>query len=269
MKGYTKTGLLLLMIAVILMLCTAVASFSFYSSFQPADIEGQNYTFLFSLLPVAALGGLGALLAFIGALFILLGRKEFGEQHRKFVIYSLILLIIIMATEIIFTALIGLTGTTWLSGVSTGTAILNVSTFQSFMTISLGNSFIIAILFGLVWVLALYQLENKKGRIVLLAAFIFMILTAAVTVINTTRMIDDWRKQGTLDSLFNQTTTSSSTTYSQLLSSSPWTGSSGVVVLVCQLLGNFLLFIALYIPFRRINTGDFITPVLPIIATQK
>jgi hypothetical protein len=261
MKGHTRTGLLLLMIAVILMLCTAVASFIFYSSFQPADVEGQNYTVLFSLFPLAALGGLGALLTFIGALFILLGRKEFGEKHRKFITYALILFLIIVVITIIFTALIALSVTTLVfSGISGGDTTLNVSTFQSYITLSLINSFIIAVLTGLVWVLGLYHLENKKGRMVLLAAFVFMIITAAVTVIGTTRMIDDWMSQGTLDPLFNQSASSSS--YSQLLSSTPWTGSTGIVLLLSQLLQSLLLFSALYIPFRRINTGE-ITPNLP------
>jgi hypothetical protein len=243
------------------MLCTAVASFIFYSSFQPADVEGQNYTVLFSLFPLAALGGLGALLTFIGALFILLGRKEFGEKHRKFITYALILFLIIVVITIIFTALIALSVTTLVfSGISGGDTTLNVSTFQSYITLSLINSFIIAVLTGLVWVLGLYHLENKKGRMVLLAAFVFMIITAAVTVIGTTRMIDDWMSQGTLDPLFNQSASSSS--YSQLLSSTPWTGSTGIVLLLSQLLQSLLLFSALYIPFRRINTGE-ITPNLP------
>jgi hypothetical protein len=269
MKGYTKIGLLFLMVAVILMICTAVASFSFYSSFQPTDGNEQSYTFLLSLLPIAALGGLGALLAFIGALFIVLGRKEFGEQHRKFIMYALILFFIILVIAVVFTAVLALTVTSkMLSGMSTGTAPLDAATFQSYMTLSLTNSFIIAVLSGLIWVLALYHLENRKGRILLLAAFTVMILSAAVTFVGTIRMIDAWRTQGTLDAMLNQTTSLSSTMYSQLLSSTPWTGTTGILLLVCQLLQSILLFVALYIPYKRITTGE-LSPMQPSAEIQR
>jgi zinc-ribbon domain len=184
--------------------------------------------------------------------------------------YSLIVFIIIVVISIIFAALIAMTvvSTLVLSGASTPTTTLSMSTFQSFMTVNLANSFIIAVLSGLMWVLALYQLENKKGRTILLVTFVFMILTSTITIINTTRMIDDWRSQGTLNTLFNQSTPSSSSVYSQLLSSTPWTGFTGVILLLCQFLQYLLLFIALYIPYKRINIGE-LQPILPATQGQK
>jgi len=256
------------MISVILALCAAIASFSSYTSFQPTDIQGNNFTFMFSLLPVIALGGLGGLFSLIGALLILVGGKEYGEQHRKFVMYALMVFIIVVVIEIIFTVTTVMTVYTWaLSGISTSTTTLSVNAFQTFMTLSIVNSLITGILTGLMWIFALYHLENKKGRAVLIAAFIMMILTAGIITINTTRMVNDWINQGTLNNLFNQSTTSSSV-YSQLISSSPWAGSTGIILLVSELIQSILLFVALYIPYQRIKTGD-LQPILPPGQGQK
>jgi hypothetical protein len=270
MKGYTKTGLLFLMIAVILMLSTALASFSFYSSFHPTNVQGQNITTMFSLLPLAALGGLGGLLSLIGALFILLGRKEYGEQHRTFIKYAIIIFIITIIIMIIVAIMIAVTVYTWvLSGITTGsTTSLSVNAFQTFMTLTLISTLISAILTGLLWVFALYQLEDKKGRTILIGTFVMMIITATVTVVSTNNNISNWINQGTLDTLFNQTSTSASSVYSQLLSSSPWTGSIGIILVICQLVQNILLFIALYIPYQRISRGE-LQAVLPMTSAQK
>jgi hypothetical protein len=269
MKGYTKTGLLFLMIAVILMLGTALVSFSFYSSFQPTDVQGQNFTSLFRLIPVAILGGLGGLFSLIGAVLILLGRKEYGEQHKKFITYALILFVIMIIATIIFAISIAATVFTWVvSGMNTGTTTLSVTAFKTFMTVTLISTLVMGILSGLLWVFALYQLENKKGRTILMGAYVFMVITATITVVGSISSIDTWISQGTLDAMFNQTSTSSSSMYSQLISSSPWTGTTGIVLVLCQMVEYILLFVALYIPYQRINRGE-LQAVLPMTPGKK
>jgi len=257
MKGYTKTGLVLLMIGVVLMVCTSLASFSFYASFQPSSIQGSNYSYLFSLIPLAVLGGIASLLSILGGLFILLGRKEFGDRHRKFVTYALIVFLVVIVLTIVFSVWIALTISTFVfQGLTSGSGPQNVNVFHSFISLSLVNALIISIVSGLMWVFGLYQLESKKGRTILFAAYAAMIVTAGITIINSTRIIDAWINQGTLNNVFNQSGSTPSQLYPQLLSSSYWNGPTGLVLLTFQIIQAVLLFAALYIPFQRINKGE-------------
>jgi hypothetical protein len=100
-------------------------------------------------------------------------------------------------------------------------------------------------------------LENKKGRTILLAAFVFMILIATVTIMSTLLNIIAWNNQGSLHNLTGQSFSSS-----QSQSVIPWIGPAGFILLLCYLGEYVLLFIALYIPYQRISRGA-LQPVHP------
>ena len=90
MECHTKTGLLLIIIGSILGIVSNIA-FSLAGNVA---------------LALSALGGIGGLCSLIGIILLIVGRKEFGERHRKFVIYALILFIlsIVIPTIIIAAA---------------------------------------------------------------------------------------------------------------------------------------------------------------------
>jgi hypothetical protein len=137
--------------------------------------------------------------------------------------------------------------------------------FMTHIISSFIDSLILAIPFGLIWVLGLYNLENKKGRIILLAVYVTMILIPIVTFIGSFSVVNDWITHGTLDNLINATTSSSMR--SELFSISQWTGPTGIILLLSQLLNSILVFVALYIPYKRIITGE-LKPNLPTAPTK-
>jgi hypothetical protein len=113
-----------------------------------------------------------------------------------------------------------------------------------------------AIMSGLIWVFGLYHLENKKGRMVLFSAYIWMIAIAIITSISSYYLFTDWVASGYFENLSGGSGGSSS--YSQLVSSSQWIGTTGIISLIGMLIQNMLFFFALYIPYRRISSGDLV-----------
>jgi hypothetical protein len=224
MSGYTKTGLLMLMILIILSLITVLLTFGFYSSFRPADTQKS---FLPGMVPISMLGLAGGLLTLIGGVLILVGRKEFGEHHSRFIIYALI---VFFVSEFI-------------------SIFISVIYIEYPLVWFLVSSFITTILFGLIWMLVLYHLENKKGRTVLLAAFIFIILTATVMVVSTFLNLNAWNSQGSFN--LSQSFLSSQSRYVL-----PWVGLSGSLLLFCYIGEYTLLFVSLFIPYQRISSGS-------------
>ena len=73
----TKTGLLLLIIG---------GCISLISNIVMATVDNVG-------IALSGIGGIGGLCSFVGIILLILGRKEFGEKHRKFVIYAIILFI--------------------------------------------------------------------------------------------------------------------------------------------------------------------------------
>ncbi|MCK5459333.1 MAG: hypothetical protein KAI20_05535, partial [Thermoplasmatales archaeon] len=78
MEGKTKTGLLLLIIG---------GCISLISNIVLATVDNVG-------IALSGIGGIGGLCSFVGIILLILGRKEFGEKHRKFVIYAIILFIL-------------------------------------------------------------------------------------------------------------------------------------------------------------------------------
>jgi hypothetical protein len=258
MNGYTKPGLMVLMIYVVLALCITLATYSLYSTVHL--LQGPHPSFLFNPWPITIIGMVATVLVYLGAIFILSGRKEFGENHRKYTFYAIIIFITYFVLILIFTRSVSLTAFSWITqGQPSNHFASTADYFRTTVLSTLVDSFIIGIPFGLIWVLSLYNLENKKGQLILLAAFVTMILVPIITFIGSITVINSWISQGILDTLAN---VNASSMKPELFSISTWIGPIGIILLLFWLLQYILMFVALYIPYKRIATGE-LKPSLP------
>jgi hypothetical protein len=126
--------------------------------------------------------------------------------------------------------------------------------FKTQMMFSLIQSSLISIFSGLIWVLGFYNLEDNKGRRILLAAFAVMLLTPLVNGVGSYTILDEWIAQGTFNTLFNSTSAVSA--YSQMFPISQWTGITGVIMLLVSLVSYLLLFVALFIAYKRVSNTE-------------
>ena len=104
-----------------------------------------------------------------------------------------------------------------------------------------------AIIGGLVYILALYELENEKGRYLLYLAYIFSIITAIIIILYT---------MGELSGYINEIiqTEDPQTNFSSI--TNLYSGISNVSII--SIIGNILWVIAVYIPYKRIKDGELI-----------
>ena len=223
MGSYTKIGLLLLILGGILGIISNIA-FSLAGNIA---------------ITLSVLGGIGGLCSFIGIILLILGRKEFGEKHRKFVVYALILFILsIIIPSIIIAAVT-------FSYVSQGiTGGVDVNFMQNIF-------FIIpfaAILGGLAYVLLLYNLENGIGRRILFAAFAVTIITSIIISLNIGSAFEETIGSIDFETASQQDISEVTTEFSQKISIS---GIYGVA-------NGVLMLIALIIPYKRITSGELI-----------
>ena len=231
MSKYTKPGLLLLIIGSALALI-------------------GNMIFILSTgvsLTLSSIGGIGALLSFIGIIFLIIGRKEFGERHSKFVIYALILFILSIVIPMIVVA--GIVFTYVTSSMSNGG---DLSTMQDiFYIIPLSS-----IIGGLAYIFLLYELENKIGRYVLFIAIGVSIIISVVLSVNMGTVWND-----TLGSIDFENISPTDPEYTQTMNEfTQGISASGLYAIP----NSILLLIALIIPYRRISSGELV----PIGATS-
>jgi hypothetical protein len=266
MTNYTKNGLLLLLIAEILAIFTTIFMYSFWFSFNPDTITPENFqNFFMVLIPAAIIGGIGGLLGLVGAILMLMGRKEFGEKHRQFIFYAVVVFcvgIVISVILVVGTMFMTFFSLSQLSGTSSDPSAavdfilnsMNITTIITPITAALG---------GLVWIFGLYQLENKNGRIVLFAAYGIMVITACAVAISSRLIFGEWLSSVNFEDLLNASSLDPSS-YSQLISSSSWIGITGILSLIGNTISNGLLAFALYIPYKRITSGELV-PVSPVV----
>lgn len=256
MSGYTRTGLLLLMIAVVITLCGSLVAYGYYATINLTDLrEGRFTSFLILLLPIAIFGLLASLIYLLGALYIYLGRKEFGEKHRKNISSCLIIIVVTFIVVLVFPLFTETTSFNWIiADHSQSTPNSTADYFRIQIMGRLVRSTILGMFSALVWVLALYNLENKKGRIIILTAFIILIISPIINGIGSYMIVEDWTTQGFFDDMSN--ITRSPSINSELISVSQWTGPTGIIMLLCSLLSYLLLFIALFIAYKRITTNE-------------
>ena len=131
---------------------------------------------------------------------------------------------------------------------------VNLFRNNSFLTIIPIITPISTVFSGLIWVFGLYQLENRNGRIVLCAAYISMVITSIVVAINSMSVLNNLIGSGVLDKLAQ----SSSSSYSQLFSNYTWIGSTAIISLVGNSVTYILFVLALFIPYKRIKSGEFV-----------
>ncbi len=245
MENNTKTGLLLIIIGMIIAAISNILLFFIDFNVDISNIE-EIYVVILPALIVAVVGGL---LILIGALLMIIGRKDYGEQHSKFVVYAIVIFCINIVAAIILkviqSALIYLQVSSPMSGPSS-------YDFSGMIIMALIQMIISTIMGGLCYVFLLYHLENEKGRYVLFAAFITSIVLAiGIAIYNygvLTEMINGMLNSGDY----------SSSVASQALAQISNISKAGILNIV----SGILFIIATYIPYRRITSGELV-PVLP------
>lgn len=228
MQGYTKTGLFLLMIGIIIGIFANVILF-LLSYTTSEDISG-----LLGIMGAALIAGTGGLLMLIGGILMILGRKELSEKHEK----NMIKVLIIFVISIIFAVVISVVMV--IIGLSGGTTDLAYYTFAT--------TIISGVIGGFMYYFLLIELEDERGKYVLYVAIIASIVIAGIVSFYST---------GQIGGLYD-TTNADGTDISSAMSTVSNTGRLGIFSAVSAL----LLLYAVYIPYNRIKTGDLVPKIV-------
>ena len=190
-------------------------------------------------MALSGIGGIGGLCSFVGIILLILGRKEFGEKHRKFVIYAIILFILaIVIPGIIVGAVVFSYVSQGINGSMDSSLIQNI-----FLIIPVA-----AILGGLSYVFLLFELEDKTGRMVLLAAFAVTIITSVVLALSIGSAFEETLGSIDLETASQEEISTITSEFSQKISNSGLYG----------LANGALMLIALIIPYKRITSGELV-----------
>ena len=235
MENYTKNGLMLIFIGLIIGIIASVILGLYYYLVPIKDMSSFLATIGFAII-----GAIGGLLTLIGGILFFIGRKEFGEKHRKFVINALIILIVGIVLSVIVTGI----GTF----IALGSSIIEGSEIDFS---ALGPSILIATIIsaitgGLAYIFALYELEDEKGRKILYIAFIVSIIVSVFI---------GYLSIGAIDELIETYPIESSSM--DFLTSMEYT-SSTTRLTVIGVISNILWAIAIYIPYKRIKNGELV-----------
>jgi len=235
MENHTKNGLLFLIIGLLLStISTGLTGLYYY--FNANETVGN----LFGIIGFGFISGIGGLLALVGAILFLIGRKEFDELHQKYVIYALITLVI----GIIISGII--------SGIGVFTSVVqSISNQGEAQLYWAGYSILISTILGsitgsLAYVFALYHLENETGRRILYFGFIVSLIIAVLIGFLSMDVIDTLITTIPIDE--SPVDFTSSFTYTSRIAQYSALGT----------IANILWLIALYIPYKRINDGELI-----------
>lgn len=238
MKDHTKTGLLLLLLSIIFGMITGILLFILSFTQEITNINNL----LAALIPVIIPGAIGGFLGLIGLILIMVGRKDYGEQHSKFAIYALIIFIISIIISVIISIVQSFT--TYSSSLSATSGLQNLPLIMAI------NTIISAILSGLMYIFLLYHLENEKGRIILYAAvFTSIFFSIIISIYNYLNLSEIF---STIDLESSSSAYGSMINYIFSLSK----------ISILGLVGNILFLIAIYIPYNRIKSGELVN-VLP------
>ena len=137
--------------------------------------------FFLSWIPFISL--IGEIIGLIGAILVILGRRAFGLKHARNVMWSVIIFVVGLVSTIVAVFIVIFY------------SILNISPPGIAPTIfsPFGGSFAIvslvsAIVIGFVYVLFVYELEEKSGRILLWCGYAANIATAATNLLILTNL---------------------------------------------------------------------------------
>lgn len=232
MESYTKNGLLLILIGLIINMI-AIFIFGVYQFFEPVE---NIYDFS-RFIVLGIIGGIGGVLSFVGGILFLIGKKEFGKKHQQFVIYAIICIVI----GLVISIPISIASTFILRMFAENGGF---SGFSSAVMIT--PSIISAITGGLAYIFALYELEDDTGRKILYFAFVISILISVIIAFSSLSAIEE---------IIDVADEITSPEDISMLSSSMLTLTQySIFAAIISLLWA----IAVYIPYKRINDGELV-----------
>jgi len=265
MRCHTKTGIVLLMIAQILTMVSIVILYSSFFSINIEDITNQTIETIILILPASGIAGIGGILTLIGAILFYVGRKEFGEKHQKFVFYALIIFVISIIISIVIA---GITMYSTFSSVSQNmfsetdpSESIDLIRNSYLLPITSFSSIISAIVGGLIWVFGLYNLENSQGKKVLYIYYICLVATAVIVSVFTYNALNEYLFSQGFEDMINANADSSNS-FTQLIGYTQWMGPTAIIGFIGTIVSSLLLLFALYIPYKRINSGELV-PIQP------
>jgi hypothetical protein len=229
MKEYTKPGLLLIIIGILI----SMGSTGLMAA-------GAN---------APCLGALAGLILLIGFILMFIGRKEFGERHAKFVVFALIAFIIGLVIVILGAVIIAI-GT-----VSSAIASEGEIDYEA-LGRSMGTGFTIIVIGGIVFaigeVLLVYDLESEIGkRLLVLAAIASIVASVAVLALITDKFGD-----------FVRALEKTEEEQEMKRELQKFERESNAIQ-AFGLIGTFLFLIAYIIPYMRIARGELRAIVKP------
>jgi hypothetical protein len=236
MENKTEMGLLLLIIGMLISIFATLITVATGSG-------GGNELSSGSCLS-SALGSFSLIFLFVGWVLMLSGRKDYGEKHSKFVMYSLVALVIGFIVVVISVVIIALSVIS--GGISTvgEEVVIDYPEAVSGMKTGLMVGQIGGIFVTLGAILLVYCLENDNGRIVLYLALAASIIVAIVAIIVVSSTLDN-----VADRLEDTPEDQHEDEFNEGLSDLRIIDALGTI-------GTVLLIIGFYIPYDRIKKGD-------------
>jgi MFS family permease len=242
MDNKTEMGLLLLIFGMILGIISTLGSAA-TGDFGGASVSSGS-------IISAVVGIFSFILLLVGWILLVVGRKEFGEEHSKLVIYSMVVLIVGMIIVIIGTIISTMAGISDSMETTNGELTIDYVEMARGMKSAVVISQIGGIVVTIAAILLVYHLENDLGKKVLYLALIASIAVAIVSMIYMPGELDDLaeelkglpeedREEGFYEGL------SDLGVYQSL-----------------GLISSILLTIGYYIPYNRIKKGE-LKPVMP------
>lgn len=242
MENKTQMGLLLLIIGMVLGIFSTLGGVA-------AGSLGSSSLSPGALIP-GILGFFGFILLLIGWILMLVGRKDFGEKHAQFVIYSLVAIIIGVIIAIvggIISAIGAIAG-------GFGNVDPETSIDYAAMARGIRSGLIFSSIGGIIItigaVLLVYCLENELGKKVLFIALIVTIIVSIVTVIYLYSALEELA-----DRLEKTPEDEQEDEFVEGFSEMNWINSLGII-------GSLLLIIGFFIPYNRIKKGE-LKPIAP------
>lgn len=186
---------------------------------------------LLALVPFV--GFVGGVLALIGAILVIAGRKAFGQRHANFVIAAVVIYIvsIIVYSAAVLVAVLNAIDLT--SGTPDSASLETAIAGVIWMTLPL------QVATGAAVVLFVWNLESETGKVVLIAAFLVSLVAAAIMVYVLSDLVGGVVSGDPTGPGFGQLQMSAMLW--GLLLSAP---------------GEILWAIAYYIPYKRIERGE-------------
>jgi MFS family permease len=243
MENKTQMGLLLLIIGMIIGLFSTLGSIA---------VAGENAgTLSAGSLMVSLISFLSFILLLVGWILVIVGRKEFGEKHDKFVIYSVIILIVGIVIVIIGTVIAAIAGIAGSIEASNGEASMDYVEMARGMKAAVAFSQLGGIVVTIAAVLMVYYLENDIGKNILYLALIASIAVAIISMIFLPSVLDDLAEK--LEETPEEDREDEF--YKGIGDLNMYSG--------LGIISSILLIIGYYIPYDRIKKGELKPVVLP------